>query len=333
MAIKSVTTANLAEHIADKRAQGANIASLEQLQAMAVKTAEKPKEPPKDEAKEAAPEAKEAAEAKPQEKQKPKNSVQERIDELTREKRELEEFAEGEYSARLQSQRRISELEDQIKKLSPVEEKPKDPKPDRSKYTQDQIQQYEDDLLSWNRREARREFEAEAEKNRQKSEQEKLAAELNARREASIAAAKKELPDFDEVIQKGNRASNSDNSLVPPEYVKAVIWESEYGAHLLHYLASNPDEARRIFKMRPAKAALELGGIAKDFTKKAEPTETVAKAETPPAVPVSKAPPPMPSLNGTSGEVVVDLSAPQPFKEYQRKRIEEIRRNPVRRRH
>ncbi len=46
MAIKTVTQANLADHVAEKRAQGANISTQEQVAAIAVQAAAKPQEKP-----------------------------------------------------------------------------------------------------------------------------------------------------------------------------------------------------------------------------------------------------------------------------------------------
>lgn len=336
MAIKSVTAANLAEHVADKRSSGANISTHEQVAAMALeanKVTEKPAEGEKTpvvgtttETVSTAPEPQGTPGPKPK---KEDNAFSERIKELTEQKRELEEFSEGEYTARLQAQRRIQELEGQIAALQPKppeKAEDTDPAPDPTKYTDQK--KYLDDRDAWNRRQAIREFRKEQETEDQKKETQRLIAEANSRREASLAAARKEHSDFDEVIKRAAREVELKAIPAPPPHVEAVLVDSDYSAHILYHFATHPDEAKRIFALRPAKAALELGRLETQFAKgevKADP-----KAETksaPQGAPqTSRAPPPMPSLNGGVGDVPHDFTTPQPFQEYKRKRIDEIRR-------
>ena len=256
-----------------------------------------PKPEPKLEEKPKAEEKKEA----------PKNSVQERINELTREKRELEEFGEAEYEARVQAQRRIKELEAQT---APKE--PEAKRPDRTQYKPEEADKYENDLLEWNRKEAIKEFQA---SEFQRRTQERL-TELTEK-------ARAEISDFDEVIQSADRRRDN----VPP-HVIAAITESDLGPQLAYYLAKNPMEAKRIFSMTPAKALLALGKVETTFSK--ETPKEPQHLDTAPKPIVTKAPAPMPSIQGT-GDVPVDLRTAV-FKDYQRKRLEEIRANPRRRR-
>lgn len=284
MAVKSVTRENVAEMVAQK---------VTEVKAL---------EP------EVKAEVKADAKTEP-EKEAPKNSVQARIDELTREKKELDEFAQGEYEARLQAQRRISELETQLQTPKAEEPKPK-PRPDRTKY-QDATK-YEDDLLAWNREESIRQFREE----QAKEDARRAEAERNAALIAHKEAAKKAFPDFDEVIASADRTQQIPESIKP--LLSAIAIESEHGVKVLYHLAKNPDEAKSIFKMKPAAALMALGRIEEKFIagQKAEPEPST------PQPPISRAPPPSTPLNGGgSGAVITDLSQPMSYRDYKRQRM------------
>lgn len=284
MAIQSVTKDNIAEMVAARQ------------------PVEQPKapEPVKAEVEEV------KQEAEGEHKKKP---IQERISELTRDKRELEEAWQSEYDARVLAQNRLKELEAQKPKVEEV----KDNRPDRTQYKPEEAEKYENDLLAWNRREAIREFQAEQAKTQaeaaQKAAQERL--------EGITAEARKEIPDFDEVIESADRRKE-----MIPAHVVAAITESDKGPHLAYYLAKNPDEAKRIFALSPAKALLALGKVELNFTTKSEPVKESPKVET--KIPVTKAPAPMQSITGGGGEIPKDLTKLS-FKEYAAARREEIR--------
>lgn len=349
MAIKSVTSANLTEYVTERKNLGHPVATPEQVAAAEVTAAAKviAETPNKGDAEgsgdskivaavtetvSTAPEPqgdRTAAQAQAEKKDKSKNPVQARIDELTREKKELEEFAEGEYTGRVQAQRQIADLEAQIQALKPKEApKPEDPEPDSAKYT-DQAA-FLKDWGAWNRKKAISEFQASETQRRAQEESQRVTVELNSRREKSVAAARASLPDFDEVIKTADRTG----PVPPPELVKSAIWESEHGAQIMYHLAKNPEEARTIFQMRPGAAIMALGRIEAQYAKGKTPVAaetTAAKVE--PAVqeptivpPTSKAPAPMPSLTSGAGDAPIDLSKPIAFKDYKTKRIEEIRR-------
>lgn len=330
MAVKSVTAANLTEYVAERKSLGSDVKSqgdVAQIDANARKTEQKVEgsvvvgtttetvstapEPPGD--------AKEAAA-----KQGKKNPVQDRIDELTREKRELEEFAETEYNGRIQSQRRIAELESQITSLQPKVEQPKEePEPDPTKYTDQKA--FLKDWGEWNRKKAIADFQKEEGERRAKDERDRLIQEGNARREKSLAQARKDLPDFDETIRLGDKERPA-----PPQHVQAILFESEYGAQILYSLVKDPEEAKRIFAMRPAAAALALGRIETRYAKEASKEASTTNAAPQGASPTTRAPAPMPSLSGVSTETSWDPSQPQDFKAYKNRRIDEIRRSRAR---
>ena len=285
MAVKSVTAENVAELVAARNAVEPK-KEPEPVKAEAIPIEVKQEEPAGDH------------------KKKP---IQERISELTRDKRELEEAWQSEYEARLLAQNRLKELEAQ----KPKAEEPKDERPDRTKYKAEEAEKYENDLLAWNRREAIREFQAEQAKLQAEAAQ-KAAEE---RLQALTIEARKEIEDFDEVIKSADRRREN-----VPAHVVAAITESDKGPHLAYYLAKNPDEAKRIFAMTPAKALLALGKVELNFTTKGDEKPAVETK-----TPVTKAPAPMPSITGGGGELPKDLSRPMNFREYAAARREEIR--------
>lgn len=267
MAIKSVTNETIAEMVAAQKPE--------------VKVEPEPK----------------VEQGEPQE-AKVKKPIQERISELTAQKRELEEFAQSEYEARLQAQRRISELE----ALTPKKEAPEDKRPDRASYKPEDAEKYENDLLAWNRREAIKEFTAQ-------EQQRRIQEALTTR----IQNAKTDLPDFDEVIE---RAAKRQEQF--PGHIQAALIESELGPHLAYHLEKNPADRKRILSMPPASALLALGKLELSIAKpKADEVKVTQPTKPPPEAP-------MPSLAGAGAVITTPDKAPD-FQTYKRLRLEQMR--------
>ena len=132
MAIKTVNSDNLAEYVASRTPNPAGLQTSAQLVTeVASKQPETPVVATGEETVSTAPDLG-AQEATAKKGPKP---VQPRIDELTREKKKLEEFAQAEYESRQQAERRIRELEEQVKAATPpkVEAEPELVEPDPSK--------------------------------------------------------------------------------------------------------------------------------------------------------------------------------------------------------
>lgn len=240
------------------------------------------------------------------------NGFQKRIDELTRERKEAEELAEDEYGMRLRAERRIAELEAEVQKFQKPEEKPKEqvePKPEEFENAVDYaraLAKYETQKALDERDRQQREAEQRAQMERQN--------ELMRER---VTLARKDLPDFDEVIEAASSAE-----FVVPVHVQAAIIDSEFGPYLAYHLAKSPEEQARIFKMTPAKALLELGKIEAKLAKadtKAEGTATKPPVET------TRAPAPVGGIKADSGIVRADYSKPMGFKEYKAARLQEKR--------
>jgi hypothetical protein len=321
MAIKSVTNANLAEYVAERaEIKSPDLQTAEQITELVNRRAEGNN--PVVEAKETTPSISDAVDPGKQEptaaKQKKNNPVQPRIDELTREKRELEEFAESEYEMRLRAERRIGELETELKTAKPapvVEERKEAVEPDPTKYTDQK--EFLKDWGAWNRAQALKEFNAE----QGRIAAQKAAEEQNARLAAQIEQAKADLPDFVEVIEGARR--EEEKAPFVPEHVKAAILDSEVGAYLAYHLRKHPDDEKRIYALTPAKALLELGKLELKYTKDGKAS---AKTSTTPLLETSKAPPPPPKLSGNAqGVVSSDMSKPMSFKDYRSQRLEQMR--------
>ena len=292
MAIKSVTAESLTQLVND-RAEAAKPVEAE--------PAEEPKA-------EATAEAK--AEAKPEVPAEPpkKRSVQERIDELTREKYEHEEGWRHEYELRVAAEKQLADM-----KSKPAPAATQLPtRPDRTKYKPEEADKYEDDLLKWNRQIAIAEF-----------SREQAQRETQRRLTESATKARESLSDFDSVIARAPRDEN------PPAHIDYAIGESDYGAHLAYHLAKHPADKARLYALSAAKALLELGKIEAQY---AAPKAAKEPAKETPTPTPARVPDPMPSLKAGVGDVKSDLSAMtgKDFTLYKQRRLEEERKRRAR---
>ena len=326
MAIKTVNSANLAEYVAERTAQKApDLQTAEQMTA-AVNQMADAKNNPIVEAKETTPSLSDAVDPGKLEptaaKQKKNNPVQPRIDELTREKRELEEFAESEYEMRLRAEKRIGDLETELKTAKPapvVEEKKEEIEPDPSKYTDQK--EFLKDWGAWNRAQALKDFNAEQALAKARERQ----AEMDLRIASQVEDARKEFSDFDEVIADGARAEQK-NPIVPM-HIKEAIYESDVGAYLAYHLRKHPEDEARIYKMSPVAAVKELGKLELKYTKDTKGVATSDVSTKPSTnIETSRAPSPPPKLQGqAAGIVVSDISKPMNFKDYRAQRMDQMR--------
>jgi hypothetical protein len=314
MSIKTVNADNLAEYVGERRAKGSEISTPEQVTEAAEKvaTAVAPKSPVVAEEAETISDSPDPGSQTPTAK---KKDVQSRIDELTRLRKETEEFAEDEYNKRLRAERRIGELEARLNvqpEVKPVEEL-KRPSP---KDFADQ-ESYDKAMEGY-----------EAKRDERTAEQTKIAVQQQIALERQnelirqrVERAKADIPDFVAVIEAKDRLRQQ-----IPAHIQAAIAESELGPQLAYHLAKHEADERRIFAMTPARALLELGKIEEKYVKAPE-----VKAEgVTPTTETSKAPAPVTSLKADGGIVQVDLSQPMGFNDYRKVRLEEIRK---RRRH
>ena len=320
MSIKTVDNSNLAEYVAERTAKATELQTPSQVTEAVTRIAEAKGESPVIEAKETKPNVAGAPDPGVQEPTAKKNPVQPRIDELTRQKRELEEFAENEYDMRLRAERRIGELEESLKssKPSPAEIAKEDKEPDPATYTDQAL--FIKEWGAWNRKEAIKEFNQLQENI---AEQRRIAikeADLG----KQIEEARAEIEDFDEVINTGR-------DVKIPDHINEALLESDYTAKLAYYLRKNPEERDRLYGLPRAKALLELGKLEMKYTK--ADAKALADASVKPSTitETTKAPAPPPKLKGNDGGVVVtNLTGPMNFKDYKRLSLEQ-KRSGVRR--
>jgi hypothetical protein len=190
---------------------------------------------------------------------------QNRINEITRARREAERRAEA-------VEQRARELEQRLQSLEGTQRQPAEslnPEQftDYNEYVRAIAKQAADDA----RKAVEQQF---RQQESQRSQQEM--AEAFGRREAEYA---KSHPDYADAVADLGR------SVRYPQEVIEVIATSDHGPAVLHHLATHLDEADRLARMRPHLAALHLGRLEAQLT-------------APKPKPVSNAPAPAPRVNG-----------------------------------
>jgi hypothetical protein len=124
-----------------------------------------------------------------------------------------------------------------------------------------------------------------AEQREQKKAQVEKTKQSQTEWQKRIADAKTRYEDWDEVVNEA-----TDVPVTP--HMQQTIFEMEHGPDVVHYLASNPEEAKRISKLSPLSQARELGKIEDKVAASEEPPEKK------PAV--SRAPRPAKVVSGSS---------------------------------
>lgn len=250
----------------------------------------------------------EEEETEPEGKEEPKkkNRYQERIDELVGKQREAERRA-AEYEQRLNEALAKFEKQDNETKTSPVKSESDEPSPDdknedgSDKYPLGEFDpNYIKDLTKYAFESQRISAEERMQKEAEQRQMDEAKAALQQGWQAKLGPAQERYPDFQE---KGEELLSgfSDLDQSYGEYLTARLMDMEFGPDVLYYLASNPDEARKIVDSGPAKATLALGRIEAKFMF-AEEEKKLARPKT------SKAPPPPPHANKGSAGVVVEIA-------------------------
>jgi hypothetical protein len=230
--------------------------------------------PPETSGADAAAAAETEAETEAKAKAKARQTAQDRIDELTRDKH-------AERRAREAAERRLAELEAKDK---PAAEQPReDAEPDPTDYAFGQTDPgYIKELGAWS---ARQEHKRLAEQDRRSAQVRTVEQSWNDRQQSFA----KDKPDYFDVL---------DRDWVCTTPMADAIKTSDDGAAVAYHLAQNPDEARRIAALNPLAQVREIGRLE---AKLAVPAP--AAAATPiPTKPASDAPAPPPQVRGTGGK-------------------------------
>ena len=113
-----------------------------------------------------------------------------------------------------------------------------------------------------------------------------------------IAKAKADLPDFDAMVQS--------STVVVSDEIRDSILESDVGAQLLYFLASDEDFAKRLTEMPMVKALREIGKLEAKFEAKEVKTPKAEKQKE--EVSRSTAPSPIRPLTGgkVGNDVLLD---------------------------
>jgi hypothetical protein len=227
-----------------------------------------------------------------------KKTVQDRIDEVVRQREELKR----------ESDKQLAELRAEVEKLkNPVKTteptKAAEPKPDAMNEDGTPVYglgefdpQYIRDLTKFTLEQERAVFQAQNAQAQklaaQKQEQEALTSNWNGK----LEDATKEYPDL---IEKGqaliDNFANLDVNYA--SYLSTVLMSMDRGPDVLYYLSNHPDEATAIVNSGAQKATLALGRIEAQFL----------KGDTAPKPKVSKAPVPPPAkaqARGTNGAFI-----------------------------
>ena len=211
---------------------------------------------------------------------------QERVNEITRARREAERRADA-------LERELSNLRQQV----PAQHQP------QSKQDAPKLEDYDYDMSAFGAaltEYAVTQAQTQAESRIQQRTQQEQAQKLRRSFEYRIAKYAAEHPEFDEAV-----SSLTKTVQFRPEVVETIS-ASEHGPAVVHHLAQHLDEADRLARMPPHLAAVQLGRI--------EERLSTLKPK-----PVTKAPDPTPSLGGGSSNASKDPQK-MSYAEYKRYR-------------
>ncbi len=211
-------------------------------------------------------------------------TMQDRIDEITRARREAER--EAEY------------WRQRAGAGAPVKKDP-DARPNRDQFQSDE--HYQEALVDWK-------VDQKLKVQEQKQSAQRQASEKSQSWNTKQASAREEIPDYSEVVDA--------SELPVAGHVGELLMEHEHGAKVVYDLAKNPELLDKLNEMSPARAAFEIAKMAAKHDKPATPPVPSPK----PAA-VSKAPPP-PKANvgaGRSTAPSLDEMSHDEYREFRRK--------------
>lgn len=222
----------------------------------------------------------------------PKHTAQERINEMTRLRREAERERDHWREQALAAQQRPEPAQ------PAYEPQQGDYEPDPAAYAHGEADAaYVRDLARYEARQEfayqRQAYEAQQQEQAQQQAAQRAAAAQHQAWQAAIDAGTAKYPDFHEVV-----VESAERQAWPcTDTMAEAITTSEAGADVAYHLAKNPTEARRIAALTPLAQVREITRLE----------QRVAAPPAPPTPPkIPGAPPPPPSARGSGGRFSVD---------------------------
>ena len=211
----------------------------------------------------------EEEDAKPTEERKQNPKIEKRFSEITKQRELARQEAAQERAAREKLEAEVAELRKQGK---PQEAKPVDAKPQPSQFTD--AFEYAEALADWSTEQALVRRDKEDAERRADAERQKVISSWAAK----VAAAKADIPDFDDMVASSGVAVS--------DPIRDAILESDAGPQILYYLAKDDDAAKRITSMSPNAALREIGRLEARFEKQTqnEPSEPVVRTKAKPPI-------------------------------------------------
>lgn len=155
---------------------------------------------------------------------------------------------------------------------------------------------YFEDLADWKAKEAVRLFKEEQEERSTKAKEKEEADKVQETWATRLEAAHEAHPDLEDLLEEDLPVSPA---------MEQNLKDSEVGGELLYYLASNPEECRRIAQLSPMAATRAIGRIEAALIASQKTPEP--KAQEQPPKRTSSAPAPLQPLKG-SGSATKDPS-------------------------
>lgn len=227
-------------------------------------------------------------EAKPTEERKQNPKLEKRFSEITKQREQARQEAAQEREARQKLEAELAAIRQQAQPQA----KTADEKPQPSQFTD--AFEYAEALADWSAEQAL--------VRRDKEDQERRADEARQKVISSwaqkVAAAKAEIPDFDDMVASSGVAVS--------DPIRDAILESDVGPQILYHLAKEDDLAQKIASMSPFAALREIGKLEAKFE-----TQTQAKPSNP--VGKSKAPPPISPIKASGSANAPEIGSDGQF--------------------
>jgi hypothetical protein len=184
----------------------------------------------------------------PRQKRELTEKMQKAIGKKHRELKEAEEFAAAQYNNNRMANRKIEQLERELRALkeqAPTQVENTEPK--RENFESDE--KYRDAMVEWRVEKKFKEKEAEVKQSIEQQRQQQIVEEAKAR----MAKALELVPDYQQVLDDGDAPL--------PDYLCGYMQESEMIAELAYHFAKHPEVLERLGKLTPARALVEVGKI------------------------------------------------------------------------